>query len=457
MASLSWGQSTHFAEKQTVKTKHPQGLPQTQWSDYAITYLTTLGLIVMGMLTYRAANECFGELALSQYAVMRRIVAFIQPTLAIGLAVALSRRVAARRFDDDSNSESSYLLAALILILASTTAVVIPLILFPQKFAFAFFGSMDYRPHVLAIAPMLVGMGLHVVCYAQLHGRFSMRSANLLQLLNIGLIPFIAIICASSLPEAFFWTGSLIALVSITGIALQIRNVRSAIQGIFPACAQLLRLGPPRVPGDIALALLMVTPATIVTHYCGVMEGGLVAFCVTLLTLAQTTTTPISTLLLPQATALLRSGNVGVLRRQVLALLTVSLVISAPAILVFWLATDFFLTICLGKYAAELPGLAQIIILGALPLNGYTCLRSVVDAGRDRAVNARSCCLSLVCFFIVMPSVRTISSDFYFAPISFVIALFCLAGFTSWEAWQLLGNKPESAEPGRLPVLGKAA
>ena len=389
-----------------MKIEGPPKPPQPKRLDYALTYLTTLGLVVTAMLTYRVAAQSFGEMGLSQYALMRRIIAFIQPTLALGLAVALSRSIAARRFDSRSSSESSYLLAGLVIILASTLAFLVFLLLCPELIAYAFFGSTDYYRHTLALCPMFVGLSLHVVCYAQLHGRFSMRLANMFQLVNIGVIPLIAILCTSSLDATFWWTGFTVALVSISAIGSQLRNVKTAVQGVFPAIRELLRLGPARVPGDVALAALMVMPATMAAHSCGLKQGGLVAFCVTLLTLAQTTTTPISTLLLPQATAMLRCGDVAELRSKVLGLLAVSLSVTASGIVFFWLATDFVLTLCVGKYAAELPGLAQIIILGALPLNSYTCLRSIVDAGRDRAVNARSICLSLVCFFVALPIAR---------------------------------------------------
>lgn len=85
------------AECQSETTKRQLKSAQRIWMDYAITYLTTLGLIIVGMLTFRVVARSFGELGLSQYAVMRRIIAFIQPPLALGLAEALSRIVAGYR------------------------------------------------------------------------------------------------------------------------------------------------------------------------------------------------------------------------------------------------------------------------------------------------------------------------------------------------------------------------
>jgi hypothetical protein len=274
-----------------------------------------------------------------------------------------------------------------------------------------------------------------------------------MQLLNVGLIPLVVILCTTSVLAAFFWTGLTLSLVNLAGICIQYRRAAAGTHGLYCAIVELVRLGPPRIPGDIALAALMMLPATIVAHSYDARLGGLVAFCITLLTLAQTTTMPISTMLLPQATRMLRSGRVAELRANTIMLVMAGLAITLCEVLFVWIATDLVLQICLGEYALELPGFAKVIMLGALPLNWHTCLRSIIDAGKDLPLNARSSCLALASFFPAWFVASYGQAGQYAAPIGLVFALCCLAALSSWEAWRILSPASEwariSVEPSR--------
>jgi O-antigen/teichoic acid export membrane protein len=417
------------------------------WLSYATTYLATLGVMVTGMMTYRLASLNYGADGFSEYALARRVISFIQPLLALGIAVSLSRKVAGCRLESHRISETGYLSAGFTLILASSFAFSLLLLCFPRCFAQLCFGSSEYALLTMAMAPMFLGICLHFVCYAHLHGRFRLHFAGLVQFLNIGLIPMLFVVWSMSIPAVLFWTGIAMSLVSLIGIGLQFYTADDRAHGVLPAIGELLRFGPRRVTGDLAFAALMLLPAALVTHTCDVRLGGQVAFCITLLALAQTTTAPVSTILLPQATQMLRSGRLEELRINTGKLLCVALGITALGTLFFFVATDLVLRICLGSYARELPGLTMIVMLGALPLNCHTCLRSIIDAGKEQAVNARSACLGLIAFILTWICARLIVGDLYAAPVALVVALYCLAMCSSLEAWQIL--KPNSiwAEP----------
>jgi hypothetical protein len=114
---------------------------------------------------------------------------------------------------------------------------------------------------------------------------------------------------------------------------------------------------------------------------------------------------------------------------------------------VFWFAQDAVLRLCLGNHAPELPALATILMFGVVPLNCHTCLRSIVDAGNELAVNARSSCVALGCFFAVWWIASHVVSDLYAAPMALVFALLCLASLSLREAWQILKPTSNWAQP----------
>jgi O-antigen/teichoic acid export membrane protein len=417
------------------------------WLDYAVTYSAMFGVMATGLLTYRFASLNFGEEQFSQYALARRVITFLLPLLALGTAVSLSRKVAGCRFDSRHANEAGFIAAALTLMIASAALFTLAVLAAPRLFALLFFGDSKFDYLAIAIVPMLVGLGFHVVCYAQFHGRLSMRWANVILLLNTGLVPLAVVAVSSNVETALGWTGLAVALVSLAAILLQLRAEEFNVQGVGPALRELIQFGPRRVPGDLAFVALLMLPATLVTYSCGIRLGGLVAFCMTLLTFGQAMTMPISTMLLPQATEMLRSGRLYELRRNAILLLICALSISTLGIIVFWFAQDAVLRLCLGNYAPELPALATILMLGVVPLNCHTCLRSIVDAGNDLAINARSSCVALGCFFVVWWIASYAVADLYAAPVALVFALLCLASLSLREAWQILKPTSNWAQP----------
>jgi O-antigen/teichoic acid export membrane protein len=412
------------------------------WIDYVFTYGATFGLVFAGLIIYRIIAIRFGDQSVSEFALTRRVVSFIQIPLGLGLLVTLSRKISSAQFGATKVSETTYSLAALLLLLSETAVLLAFIFSKPNVVSYLFFGSSDYEAAILMISPMFLAWVLHVVCYAQFHGRNSLRLASSLQLFNLGVIPVAMSMVAPTIFAAFLWTGLAISITCVAIICGQFHRYWSGLGQLAPAGRDLVRIGLPRVPGDVALAAMMLLPATLATHERDVQIGGLVAFSITLLTLAQTTTIPISTMLLPKATELLNRGMLAELRTKVLQMLLVSIGMTVLGLIGFYLFTDLVLRICLDKYAIELPRLARIIMLGALPLNVYTCLRSVADAGSDRAVNARSCCVALVSFFLVWPITRFLWDEGLSAPVALVVALFVLAGLTAREVVEVL--KPSS-------------
>lgn len=412
--------------------------PSRIWIDYAFTYGATFGLVVTGMLAFRLASTGFGDLGLSEYAISRRIIGFAQPTVALGLMVALSRKIAASKFHPHGANQRAYMLAGLAIVSAAATALATVLLVFRDELAFAFFGSSEFGNLMLAIIPLVVGWSLHLVCYANFHGRLQMCRASSLQLLNLGLVPLVAMFVAPSIPAALIWWGTAVVLACLAVILIDCLTATEPPQRFHFALRDLVRCGPPRVPGDLAIASLMVLPATIAAHQGGLQLGGLVAFSMTLLTLAQTPIVPISSILLPRATDLLHRGEAGALRTQVVRLLALSMTMTLGIVVLFFAFTEPLLRLCLGSVPNGLSAIARVVIVGAIPFNWHTCLRSVADAAHDRAINTRNSGFALLAFLVALPATNYVARESHSAAWALLVALGCLAAATSWHAWLVL-------------------
>ena len=408
------------------------------WIDYAVTYGATFGLVITGMLAFRLASTGFGDLGLSEYAISRRVIGFAQPTVALGLMVALSRKIAASKFHPQGANQRAYMLAGLAIVLTAAAILAAVLVAFREQLAFTFFGSSQFGNLMLAIIPLVIGWSLHLVCYANFHGNLQMCRASLLQLFNLGLVPLAAIVCAPTISAALFWWGIIVMLACSVVVLVEGLIAAEPPRRFLFAVRDLMRCGPPRVPGDLAIASLMVLPAIIAAHQGGVRLGGLVAFSMTLLTLAQTPIVPISSILLPRATELLHRGETDVLRTQVLRLLAVSMTMTLGIVLMFFAFTEPLLRLCLGSVPDELPAIARIVILGAVFFNWHTCLRSVADAAHDRAINTRNSGFALIAFLVALPATNYVAGEAHSAAWALLVALSCLAGATSWHAWLVL-------------------
>jgi hypothetical protein len=112
--------------------------------------------------------------------------------------------------------------------------------------------------------------------------------------------------------------------------------------------------------------------------------------------------------------------------------------VTVGIVLMLFAFTEPLLRICLGGFPDELLGIVRIVIIGALPFNWHTCLRSIADAAHDRAINTRNSAFALIAFLVSLPATSYATSDAHSAPWALVIALGCLASATTWHAWLVL-------------------
>jgi O-antigen/teichoic acid export membrane protein len=362
----------------------------SRWSSLVADYLPTLcvelGVMFSQLWVYRLASHLLGTIGFSEYAVARRTIAFVFPLTLLGLTVSLPRFIA-RNKHSDSSTDVGYFGAALSLALVTTSTVVALMNVAPGKFAKLFFGSETFTSLIFPVSLLIAGLAFHTVAYAYFRGHLLMRHANVLQFVNLGLIPpLVLLLSRGDVRRALLLLGASTLTVGVVAI-VSLGPWQEIIVGAAKI-KELLRYGIQRVPGDLALLGLFALPTTITAHARGVREAGLVAFATLAITIVSAGVSPLGLILLPKASRMFASGDFSHLKSHVLQLvlitafgtgaISVALGIFAKPIVRAYLGSDFLM-------AADL---IRVVAFGIMPYCLFLLLSHVIDAFHKNSITA---------------------------------------------------------------------
>jgi O-antigen/teichoic acid export membrane protein len=365
--------------------------------EYGGTFATEFAVLACQLLVYKLAAHFLGKVGFAEYAVARRTISLIYPVPLLGVAVALPRYVAHAIGGGNWTRRGRYFGAAVWCMGFGVLASALLMNSFPGMFAYIFFAGRGYANLVLPLSILLIGLVLHVLVYSYFRGCQAMRQANVLQLVNIGVVPLAAfLIFNGSLRSVLATLGVLTTLVA--GIALAFTPIRNITENVFPEAKELLRYGVQRVPGDFVHMALFTLPVTFVAHFRGVQEAGYVAFGVSVLNMIGSMFSPLGLVLLPKASRMLAGGDLEELREHVAQIVKVTALISLSVALMLELSAGQLIRLYLGPNFSEAAVFLRIMILAAVPYSLYCVLRNLVDAFHENAVNARNLVVAFAAF-----------------------------------------------------------
>ena len=236
--------------------------------EYGGTFATEFTVLACQLLVYKLAAHFLGKTGFSEYAVARRTISLVYPIPLLGVAVALPRYVAHAIGGGNGTRRGRYFGAALWCMGFGVLASTLLMNLFSGTFAYIFFAGRGYANLVLPLGILLIGLVLHTLVYSYLRGCLAMRRANLLQLVNFGVVPLVAFaIFNGSVRSVLATLGVLTTLVAC--VALAFTPIRQVAENVFPEAKELLRYGVQRVPGDFVHMALFTLPVTFVAHFSG--------------------------------------------------------------------------------------------------------------------------------------------------------------------------------------------
>ena len=283
--------------------------------DYIFTLVTSVITMAASLGLYKMSSYFFGTLGFAEFALVKRIIAALVPLFALGVCVGLPREVS--RVDSTEDNEQKYLFLkySLLIVLPLSILFFLISITFPNKLALLFFSDASYFHLLLPMALFIFGNLLTALAYAYYRGLDRIGVSNVIQLINMVLVPIVVMIFLSQNVGSFFGiSGVIISMTSLTSLWPHLRKYSDwdlvILRGLFSYSIR-------RVPGDISLQLLFVIPPILIAHMSGIEEAGKVSFGLAVLTMISAPLSPLSVLLLPKSMKLFVQKNFVDLKRIV--------------------------------------------------------------------------------------------------------------------------------------------
>ena len=423
------------------------------------TLITELVVMAAGILVLKLAAQFLGAVGFGEYTLTRRAIALLYLPLVLGLGIAAPRYIAiATAGALPGYSPRSFAIATLTAGLLPALIVIVLMNLSPGGASAILFGSSSMsflvRPATIALA----GLTMHSMTYAVFRGRGDMNLANLLQLVNNGIVPVTAFMFvphyAPTVLTATGVTWMLTSVAALVGVMTRDRTKEIAERplGEHPLGEHLrvlLRFGVPRVPGEFALVGLFALPALIALRTQGVVAAGQFSAGMSLLSLVAGVFGPVGLVMLPRASAQAASGDLHGLRRIVLKLLGAGIVLAIAAVATGEILIPPFVRWYFGKDFIPAIPVFRICLLGAIPYVIYVLLRNILDALDVRAVNSRNLLITLA-LLLVLCALRT---DIMSMASSLLIALTLLGVLSLWETQARLGRRALAARVADAPGI----
>lgn len=410
-----------------------------QLLDHAITFGTEIAVLGSAVLVLKLAAWYWGQDGFGQFLLARRTIGLLQLPALCGMALGLTRFVAFAHARDPAR-EWNYLDAALMVTGITTLVAVAILLGLDSQLAGFLLGNVALTSLVQAIAPCVVGLVFHGLCYGFLRGRLHMVQANIFQAVNLGIVPLILFswpgLSVSRLMLMLGTTQSLVAIGTLGWIRLRGPRPMGPRALFQDAGKEMLWYGAPRVPGEFFLGALGTAPVTAAAHLADAAAAGRIGLGMALVTLVSSLFAPLGQVMLPSISGRVANGRTTGLAREVylitaicagLTLLCVGLLeVIAPWLLVTVFGPTFV--------AAVTP--VRVVLLGAVPYVCYVVCRNVLDAIHAAPLNAVNLLAALLGLGVVIGTGRTLSSV---AP-AVVVSMTILGTLTLWRTRNALNH-----------------
>ena len=368
--------------------------------DFILTFLTQIIVLLSGLAVFKLAMIQFGDIGFSEFSIVKRNSTYLYTFIVLGLGITVPRYIA-MEIGTKSGNENNVFLSAFVIMIFSLTITSMLLLFFQEEISFLLFGDQSYTKFLFPIFISIVGLSFHSIVYAYFRGKMIFITTNLLQIINMSLIPLAVFIFAQNIEEVFLYSGLIMAIINLI-ILIKIFLVNSfEFDQIKEFIPKLFVYSIQRMPATFGLASLLALPAIFTAHTDGVIIAGYVAFSISLLSLSGQAVAPIGLIMLPKISHLLGEKNFTMIQYYVKKLLIFSLFIVIMGTATYQFFAEDLLHLYLGEATLDLINISKNIMWGALFYPFFVTLRSVVDAYYVRAYNTVSILVSLVVFLLI--------------------------------------------------------
>jgi len=297
------------------------------------------------------------------------------------------------------------------------------------------YGSDRYSNVIMPIYISIVGILFHVVLYSYYRGILKIKIANIIEIVNIAILPLVAFVFSKNLNEFFLWSGGFQILFSITLLTyvyIHLDRFNYLLDDIVKTIKTLFLYGIQRLPSDVGLNLLLTLPVLLATHSFGVKIGGIVAFAITLLSIVGYVFSPFGVVLLPRISKLLKEKEIKKIKLLTLKLLIFTITLTLIIVGISSIFLESLLGFYLGSFDKELLEVSYLVLYSTVGYTIFLVLRGIVDALHVKGINSIHMVLSMIFFGLSIGGVLYFKnkSSYQEYIIIFDITMYILAFFT---------------------------
>ncbi|MCS6978506.1 MAG: hypothetical protein NZM15_00190 [Flavobacteriales bacterium] len=371
-------------------------------SDLLLTFFTEITKVALGIAVFKMADIRFGAEGFAAFNLGRRAFSFLLSFSTLGLGVGIARFVALH--NGSVQAGRRFFLAGALILLFSSFLLALNMFIFRGPAARLLFGDPKYSSMMIAMALALAGQMLHVALYSYWRGQLKMRPANLLQLINTALIPLLSVVVAFDVAHMFKLQGACTAFVCMAGFFVfstksEYRDFKWPSKQDFSI---LLKYGIQRVPGDLGLAALLALPPFALIHTGGLMEGGAMAFGISIMSMVSTSIAPVGLVMLPKATMLMKENKKQQILHYVKLLSGIAGAVGLMAFLAFYFQGKEIVRLFSETLSQNSLRYVVICQFAGIFYLQFVGLRSFIDAAFFKSHNTTNILISLLLMGIII-------------------------------------------------------
>jgi len=410
--------------------------------DISLTFITEVIVLVAFFFIYRLIAKNFGPEGVGEYSLVKRVIAFLQPILLLGLGIGLPRYIAMSR---DKEQRSSYVKAGGLVVVIFPFIFLIFVNLFKDYFARIFFGTTNYTNLVLPLSFLLAGLILHTFVYSYFRGRLLVKYFNMLQIMNLALVPLLILIFVRGIT-----IGKLITLIGITTFIIALIFSLSFIKELVArggrlqfknSLKNLFRYSLPRLLAIFGHSALLSLGPIFAAHLTSIEKVGYLSVSQGLLHSMGAVIAPLGLVLLPRVSNLVANGRQETIREnlnfligavlQCSIFICFQLIIFADVIINYWLGSEFLNAV----------SVMRILFLSIIFYVLYETLRNILDAVKIRPINAINLFISLAVFLTSIGILLKVSPSIINLSISLALAITFLGILTYFSIRKIYPEK----------------
>jgi O-antigen/teichoic acid export membrane protein len=429
--------------------------------DLMVTAAASFTSFIAGLALISIFGRLLGVTLLGEYLLLRRVAAWLQPLTHLGLGVALPRYIA-YSMKRSPGAQLEYFVAGVTCIVSFGAILGAVLCFARNPLGVLLFGSAQFARFTLPLFLLIFGGSMQAAVYGFYRGCLNMKRAGALQLCT-AIVPITA---AASL----YRTRSVALIVSVIGcsvigvaVAFAIPIVRelrwTAIRNLKTRALDLLKYGVSRIPGDLSTGGLLAIGPVCALHYMPVSRVSYLLVAVSMLTAASVSTEPLGLVFLSKISMMLAHDRLSDVQTYLSYLMSATVDMSLFLTIQLIVFADVLVRIWIGASLLEEISIIRIVLIGVPFYLFYTALRSAVDAGSIRPLNARNVMVSLIVLSIlIVLGVKLVAREFllHAIAVSLVLSFALLAYTTKMSLTKLYSVQvrwKESALPACCAVL----